>query len=70
MSGFRLPRFRAALANFAKELPSGTYWRYSNGILPPPFGTLLVDNPELAEALAADARELEQRRIVAQQDAA
>lgn len=58
MSGFHLPRFRKALAGFSKELPSGTFWRYSNGILPPPLGDLLVKNPELVAALAADAVEL------------
>jgi hypothetical protein len=55
---FQLPRFKAALAKFSKELPAGTFWRYSNGHLPPPFGALLVENPELAEALAEDARAL------------
>jgi hypothetical protein len=75
MNGFNLPRFRTALAKHAKTLPSGTFWRYSNGILPPPFGSLLVENPELAEALAADARELSEAgqsggAIVAQRDAA
>jgi hypothetical protein len=58
MSSFHLPRFRKALAGFSKELPSGTFWRYSNGMLPPPLGELLVKNPELAQALAADAVEL------------
>lgn len=67
---FDLPRFKKALEPFAKKLPTVTHWRYSNGILPPPFGALLVENPELAEALAADAHDLAQRRIVAHQDAA
>jgi hypothetical protein len=65
-----LPRFKQALKKFAKELPVGTHWRYSNGMLPPPLGPLLIENPELAEALAADAQDLAQRRIVAHQDAA
>jgi hypothetical protein len=66
-----LPRFKKALAPFAKKLPVGTYWRYSNGILPPPFGKLLLDNPELAEALAEDARALSaERPIVGQREAA
>jgi hypothetical protein len=53
-----LPRFKKELAKHAKSLPSGTYWRYSNGMLPPPLGMLLVNNPDLAEALAEDARAL------------
>lgn len=56
-----LPRFRKALEPFAKKLATGTYWRYSNGILPPPFGTLLLEHPELARALADDAAELATR---------
>ncbi len=43
---------------FSDQLPSVTHWRYSKGILPPPFGPLLVEHPELAEALAKDARDL------------
>jgi hypothetical protein len=72
MIRFNLPRFKVALAKHAKTLPSGTYWRYSNGILPPPFGDLLVNDPELAEALAADARALagSERAIVPHQEAA
>ncbi len=52
---YNLPRFKAALELFAKKLPPVTHWRYRNGILPPPFGNLLIENPELALALAADA---------------
>jgi hypothetical protein len=71
MSGLHLPRFKRELAKHAKGLPSGTYWRHSNGILPPPFGQLLLDNPELAEALAEDARAMRaERPIVVQRDAA
>lgn len=66
----QLPRFKKELAKYAKDLPSGTYWRYSNGILPPPFGALLVNNPELAAALAADAAELAQQPSVEQRKAA
>lgn len=66
-----LPRFKAALARFSKDLPAGTFWRYSNGILPPPFGRLLIENPELAQALAEDAVALAaqrgERAIVAQE---
>jgi hypothetical protein len=70
MNGLNLPRFKKALAKYAKRLPSGTFWRYSNGYLPPPFGPLLVEDPELLEELLEDVRELAQRRIVAHQDAA
>lgn len=61
MKKLELPRFKKVLAGLSKELPAGTYWRYSNGILPPPFGALLVENPELAAALAEDAAELARR---------
>lgn len=71
MSRVHLPRFKKALAAFAKELPSGTFWRYSNGQLPPPLGPLLLNNPELAVLLAEDIVELaaqgEQRPMVAQE---
>lgn len=53
----QLPKFRAALTAAAPQLPLATYWRYMNGLLPS-FGKLLMDNPALAEALAADARAL------------
>jgi hypothetical protein len=57
-----LPRFKAALAAFEDVIPSGTYWRYRNGILPLPLGTLLINNPELAMALARDAEELQAKQ--------
>lgn len=53
-----LPRFKKALEPFSKKLPTGTFWRYSNGILPPPLGRLLIEHPELALALAEDAVQL------------
>lgn len=56
--GYSLPKFKKAMAAYEHLLPGGTYWRYRNGILPPPFGKLLIENPELAEALAADVRAL------------
>lgn len=62
MSTVELPRFKKALAAFSKQLPSGTFWRYSNGILPPPFGPLLLEHPELAAALAEDAADLAKGR--------
>jgi len=55
---YMTPRFKAALAAYEDVIPAGTYWRYRNGILPPPLGPLLVEHPELAEALAKDARDL------------
>lgn len=58
MSQYDLPRFKKALEKFSKMLPTGTHWRYSNGFLPPPFGPLLVEHPELAQALAEDAQAL------------
>jgi hypothetical protein len=74
MSGYRLPRFKAAMAPFAKTLASGTFWRYSNGILPSPLGELLVENPGLLEELLYDVRDLAaqraERQSIPQQDAA
>lgn len=58
----QLPRFKKALAVFSKRLPAGTFWRYRNGILPPPLGPLLLEYPELAVALAEDAMELARQR--------
>lgn len=57
-----LPRFQEALKAHAKHLPTGTFWRYSKGMLPPPFGPLLLEHPELAQALAEDAAELARNR--------
>jgi hypothetical protein len=51
-----LPRFQKALRPFAADLPLETYRRYAMGLLPKAV-RLIVENPELAEALAADARE-------------
>jgi hypothetical protein len=56
-AAMRLPRFQEALKGHSKSLSTGTYWRYMNGLLPA-FGELLVERPELAQALAADAVEL------------
>ena len=52
-----LPEFQEELKNHTKSLTAGTYWRYVNGLLPA-FGKFIVSNPELAEALARDARKL------------
>lgn len=51
-----LPRFQKALRPFAADLPLETYRRYAIGLLPKAV-RLIVEHPELAEALAADARE-------------
>ena len=52
-----LPRFRAALKPHAACFDRATYWRYGVGALP--AGVLrLMENPELLDALAADARAL------------
>jgi hypothetical protein len=55
-----LPRFQAAIKPFAAK-GNGTYWRYANGLLPA-FGRWMVEHPEIAEALAADARALQTQR--------
>ena len=57
-----LPRFKAALAAYEDVIPSGTYWRYRNGMLPLPLGTLLTNYPELAMALARDAMDLKEKQ--------
>jgi|WetSurMetagenome_2_1015567.scaffolds.fasta_scaffold1543683_1 hypothetical protein len=56
-----LTEFQQALKNYPKSLTAGTYWRYVNGLLPA-FGTFIVNNPELAEALARDARRIANKR--------
>lgn len=56
-----LPEFQEALKNHSKSLTAGTYWRYVNGLLPA-FGRFIVGNPDLAEALAKDARNLAAQR--------
>lgn len=55
------PRFKEAIKPYAKKLPTATYWRYANGQLPT-FGRLLMDHPDLIDALAADARVLKEQR--------
>jgi hypothetical protein len=62
MTKYDLPKFKKAMEGFAKKLPTGTPWRYSNGMLPPPLGPLLIENPELAVALAEDALALAKQR--------
>ncbi|MEI6181347.1 MAG: hypothetical protein WCP31_11370 [Chloroflexales bacterium] len=64
--GYDLPRFRKALEAYDGTLPVGTRWRYSKGMLPPPFGPLLVEHPELAAALAKDAADLVKKKRLQQ----
>lgn len=52
-----LPRFREALRRYQNQPSDATYWRWSVGIVPPQL-RFLIERPELAEALAADARAL------------
>lgn len=59
--GYELPEFQQALKNHPKSLTAGTYWRYVNGLLPA-FGKFIVSHPDLAEALARDARNLVNRQ--------
>jgi hypothetical protein len=58
-----LPRFREALQRRAEQFKrrenDATYWRYQVGALPANVRRLM-DFPELLEALAADARDLNQ----------
>lgn len=61
LAPLNLPRFTKALRPFAADLPLETYRRYANGLLPRAV-RLIVEHPELAEALAADARELAELR--------
>lgn len=63
-----LSRFTRALEQHKGEINPTQYWRYKGGRLPRLL-LWLAERPELAAALAADARELAQRAIVAQQDA-
>jgi hypothetical protein len=57
-----LPRFSKALETARSSLPANTHWRYSRGLLPRRFIRLLIDWPELAQALAEDVATLAQRR--------
>lgn len=57
----RYPKFQEAIKSYAQQLPTATYWRYTNGMLPT-FGRLITQYPELADALAADAHALAERQ--------
>lgn len=49
------PRFNEVLRRHAIELTPVTFYRYMRGDLPP-FARWLLSRPDIAEALAADAR--------------
>ncbi len=51
-----LPRFAKALEGQKRTMPYDQYWRYSSGKIPKLL-MWLVERPDLAEALAEDARE-------------
>jgi hypothetical protein len=63
-SNLHLPLFRAALSTHSDALNEITYWRYVRGFIPA-FGRFLVERPDLARALAADAETLAQQRDAA-----
>jgi hypothetical protein len=66
----KLGNFTAALEAHKVELGNNQFWRYKSGRLPKVI-KWIVTNPELAEALAEDARALSaERPIVGQRDAA
>jgi hypothetical protein len=54
---FSLPRFQQAIRETRPDLPNDTYKRYRNGRLPRAFVRLLIQRPDLAEALCADIRD-------------
>lgn len=52
-----LSKFSAALEHHKAEISQAQYWRYKGGRLPRLL-TWLASKPDLAQALADDAREL------------
>jgi hypothetical protein len=56
-----LPRFQEALQRYKHQPSVATFWRWSVGIVPPQF-RFLVEHPDVAEALAADARALAEQQ--------
>jgi hypothetical protein len=65
-----LTRFSAVLERHKAEINPTQYWRYKGGRLPKLL-TWLAERPELAEALAEDARAMRaERPIVGQREAA
>jgi hypothetical protein len=57
-----LKNFIAALERHKSELGYNQFWRYSKAQRFPRILTWIVERPELAQALAADAVELAQSR--------
>lgn len=60
-NNLHLPHFSAALNAHISTLNEITYWRYVRGFIPA-FGRFIVERPDLARALAADAEALAQSR--------
>ncbi len=56
-----LPRFQEALQRYKHQPSPPTFWRWSVGIIPIQL-RFLVEHPDLAEALAADARALAEQQ--------
>jgi hypothetical protein len=52
-----LPRFQEAMRRYKNQPSDATYWRYLVGQVPPAI-RFIVERPELAAALAADAQAL------------
>ena len=57
-----LPRFQEALRRYPRQPSDATFWRWSVGLIPIQL-RFLIEHPDLAEALAADARSLAEQRI-------
>lgn len=55
-----LPRFQEALRRYPDQPSDATSWRWRVGMVPPAI-RFLIDRPDLIEALAADAREIQER---------
>ena len=52
-----LPHFREAIRPYVRDVSPATFYRYLNGDLPP-FARWLIARPDIAQALADDARAL------------
>ena len=60
-----LPRFQAAMRLYKNQPSDATYWRYLVGLMPPVI-KFIVERPELAAALAADAHDLAKQNDLSQ----
>jgi hypothetical protein len=67
-----LLNFIKALEGQKANMPYNQFWRYTKGGQLPKVISWIAERPDLAEALAADARELQNQRItsIPQQEAA